>query len=148
MSPKEKKGPDADQGLEYLQLQDELIDLILQNAEQLLRLAKKDFDENKLDELQKSQDLLIQRVIELDHGYQQLHELEESPKRHHSLIEQIHRKLDIFQDLNQKFIENVSIKRGLIKLELQDVEKQRRVLGNLSKAYTSKEKSKKVDTKS
>ena len=78
MSPKEKKGSDADQGLEYLQLQDELIDLILQNAEQLLRLAKKDFDENKLDELQKSQDLLIQRVIEIDHGYKQLNELEES----------------------------------------------------------------------
>ena len=68
-------------------------------------------------------------------------------EHHHSLIEQIHQKLNVFQDLNQKFIENISVKRGLIKLELQDVEKQRRVLGNIGKAYTPKEKEKQLKQK-
>jgi hypothetical protein len=142
------KNKSLEKGLELLKGIDELLTLIVQSSEQLLRLTKKEFDEDKLDELQCSQDTLINQLKTLDENYTTFLDDETPPKSHKILSNEIKDKLLQFEKYNHSFIENIEVRRGLIKIEMHEIDKRKHVLNKINKAYSSdlKKSKKKIDT--
>lgn len=95
---------------------DQLLDLLIENASKLLELSKQVISEEELDNLQKKQQDLLEKLVEKDEAFHQLngsatHD-DSSPLRN-----QIDDKLDVFQELNANFIDNITASHGMIHFE-------------------------------
>lgn len=92
---------------------DHLLDKLIDNQKKLLELSKHVVNEEEIKPLQQDQNTLLDQLISKDKAYDQLKKgAKETPS---PLRKQIDDKLDLFQQLNTTFIENITSTQGLIK---------------------------------
>ena len=92
-----------------------LLDRLIENAKRLLELSKQVIVEDEVVALQKVQDDMVTQLTDLDGKRAALcasFESSEMPNQG-----RIDEKIDVFQNLNTQFIENLSAMRGLIHFE-------------------------------
>ncbi len=126
-----------------------IVESIVDTAEQLKQLSTTDYDSEEMGALQAEQENLIQQLTDLDRRHKALHERhgdaddEAYEKARTRIIERLH----FFETLNKNFIENLEVRKGLIKIELGEVQRQKKSLEKLSHAYAKGgSSSKKVNT--
>jgi flagellar biosynthesis/type III secretory pathway chaperone len=92
---------------------EKVVDQVIQTAEQLKDISRRVISEEELAPLLKSQDKLVSQLKEMDEAFQKVYKGGKvSPIR-----ERIEKKLERFQELNSKFIENLSSSQGIIQFE-------------------------------
>jgi hypothetical protein len=85
---------------------DKILDLLIENADELLIMAKQGTGEEELTKLQELQEVLLNQLIEQDDLFYESDEA--SSTRHIPLRSKIDQKLEEFQGLNTLFIENIT----------------------------------------
>lgn len=95
---------------------DELLNLLIDNANKLLALSQQVIAEEELAPLQTSQQELLDELVAQDEAF---HKTLPSPSHNYQspLRSQINAKLDQFEQLNASFIENITSAHGLIQFE-------------------------------
>lgn len=101
---------------------DHLLDQLISIAEQLKESSKRALLEQEMEPLQKKQDELLEQLLDADAAFKQacrgdFHRYK-SPKR-----ARINEKLEYFQKLNAKFIDNLQSSHGLIQFEIHRISK-------------------------
>lgn len=99
----------------YLNQVDDLLDELIQTAQELCNLSNQVAAEEEVIELQKKQGDLIRQLEEADHHIQSFDGSDISEVIHQKL----HQKVQKFEMLNQEFIQNFSSTHGLIQFELK-----------------------------
>lgn len=101
---------------------DKLLDALIGGAEKLLELSGHVVDEEGLLRLQDRQDELLSQLLEKD---KELHHFKDlSVPKIQSLRNEIDRKIDLFQKLNNDFVEKISAVQGLIHFDSTGVKKK------------------------
>ena len=113
---------------EMLRVGDELV----ANAKELLEVSRGPNPNEKINPLQDTQEELVQTLLALD---AELRELVQSEADLQSFWTQMHQKIDEFQALNEKFVSNLSTRKGLIRFEVNDLRRARRNLNSVKKSY-------------
>lgn len=101
---------------------DKLLNALILGAEKLLELSQQVIPEEEFIKLQEKQDILLSKLIEKDqelHSHQNLTE----PKWQ-SMRKEIDRKIDLFQKLNDDFVEKITAAHGLIRFDSAGVKKK------------------------
>lgn len=92
---------------------DKLLDQLIDNANELLSVSLHAIEEEELIKLQVLQEELLTILIEKDDKFYQI--IADSPNaRTLPLRAQIDKKLSDFQELNARFIQNITASRGII----------------------------------
>jgi hypothetical protein len=107
----------------YIEQMNQMLKELIQVATQLRDMSLQVISEEDLAPLQKRQEELLLKLESMDEQIQRdyRHQLPAT------MQEQFHAQLQIFQQLNQEFIQNLSASHGLIQFELrrlQDTEGQ------------------------
>jgi hypothetical protein len=117
-----------------VELEDSLTALVLV-AKELVELSTMSIDNKLITELQKKEEKLVENVQQLDEqvskkypGYQ-VEEL--FPKQWKVIL----KLLKGFQNLNEQFIQNLSVRKGLVGGEISDIRRRRADLSKLKKVY-------------
>lgn len=119
--------------LEQLQSMEDLADALVQNAGELKESATLGSTMSELESLQKVQAKLVEQLVELDH---KLGELDfKACKDLGDIWERITKKLTEFEQLNEKFIENMSVRQGIVKFEMNEIRESKKSVGKVKKAY-------------
>ena len=108
-----------------------LVEEIVKTAEQLREMSCIKIVEDELNILQERQEYLIERLLELNVQYED----DSKGKGNSSSIDKIQERLADFERLNQAYIENLQVRRGLIQFELEDNQRTRQVLDEVKGAY-------------
>ena len=95
---------------------DRLLDQLIDNAQQLLAVSLHAIEEEELTKLQSVQEELLAHLIQKDELYYKIAEAS-SNTRIHPLRSQIDKKLEDFQSLNMRFIQNITASRGIIQFK-------------------------------
>jgi len=117
---------------------DHLLQQLVSNAEQLYKESTQAISEETLMPLQNQQEELINAIVALNSS------LESDNVTDSPLWEGIQEKLVIFQELNNSFINNLRVRKGLVNVEIKDVKKHQSQLSQLKAAYGKKNQSQKV----
>ena len=99
-------------------------------AKQLLKLSTETPTQETIQPLQEKQQELIDRLSELEASEPNLRE---SPSWN-----TIEENIQEFQKLNEKFIENMRVRQGLVHFEIKELKKQKMQLGQVKVVYGSK----------
>ncbi len=104
----------------YVDQMNQLLNELIQVATQLRDMSLQVISEEDLAPLQKHQEDLLVRLENSDQQIQRNypHQLDGTTQ------ENFHHQLQIFQGLNQEFIQNLSASHGLIQFELRRLEEQ------------------------
>lgn len=102
---------------------EKILDLLIENAKQLLELSKQVIAEEELTPLQEKQQELLTQLLEKDDAF---HEACAELKTDYNspLRNRIDEKLDHFQKLNSNFIDNITTTLGLIQFEKGKIKKR------------------------
>ena len=92
---------------------DSVLDQLIEMAEHMKELSQQVIAEKEVMTLQKKEQDLINKLIELDMSYQKI-AIHLSAEERGEFQNKIETKLSKFQQLNTKFIENIAAGRGLI----------------------------------
>ena len=101
----------------YVDQMDQLLVELVQVATQLRDMSLKVISEEELAPLQKHQESLLAQLESVDQKIR----AEYPHQINASLQEKVHRQLQVFQLLNQEFIQNLSTSHGLIQFELRRI---------------------------
>lgn len=116
------------------ELEDHLTELVLV-AKELVELSQMSLDENLISDLQKKEDDLIKKITQLDQQvskqYPELQVAERFPKQWKT----IQKLLKGFETLNEQFIQNLSVRKNLVGMELKELRQQKTDLSKLKKVY-------------
>lgn len=110
---------------------------LLGNARELLEVSKSSLSGEELEDLQVRQEELLQDVIDADRAFQESWGKEEPEP-----LASIQRKLKHFQELNEAFVKNLSIRQGIINMELSQIQSSRKQLSDMSSVYSKPVKEK------
>lgn len=99
---------------------EEVLDHLIENAERLHELSKQVILEDEVEALQKIQNDMLTRLTELDSKRASVASKEDIKN---SIQSRIDKKIDLFQDLNDRFIDNLSASHGLIHFEGDQIKK-------------------------
>lgn len=116
---------------------DSLLNELLGNAEALLEQSIQDAKAETLEILQQKQQTIIEKLIEADQVLQN-HLKSDHQGSFNQQLESLQTKISSFEELNQKFITNLTMRRSLIHFELQDIRKSRNALSKVKAAYIAK----------
>ena len=111
-----------------------VLDALVTNAESLKKLSMETVTTEELTKLQETQEGLLADLIKKDRAVQKLGTVVHSEPAWQS----IQNKLEGFSKLNETFIENLSVRKGLIQFEIQEVKKTRQSLGEMKSRYGTK----------
>jgi hypothetical protein len=123
-----------------------LLNELIQVATQLRDMSKQVISEENLSLLQKKQDDLLGQIERIDQQMQRDYPQQVSSK----MEEQLHEKLQTFQQINQEFIQNLGASHGLIQFELCRLGKEQEgedfaQLKRLNKIFPSPNSSKTIE---
>ena len=110
------------------------IDALLANASELLELSKHVDSVDELTPLQTEQEKLITQLISLDEEVQK----RAKTKAARSKLPEwdaIQAGLDKFEELNQAFITQLGIRKGIIQFEINDIKKSKKQLAAMKDSY-------------
>jgi hypothetical protein len=99
-----------------LEEMDKLLDQLTENAQQLLSVSAHAIEEEELIKLQAVQEELLAHLIEKDDRFYKIAENAPS-QRSIALRARIDQKLEQFQELNARFIQNITSSRGMIQFK-------------------------------
>jgi len=99
---------------DLLNSMEQILDLLIQNANELLDLSQKVFAEEELTRLQAQQNELLNQLIDKDEA---VNKLPAGGPQLVPLRNRIDEKLTLFQDLNARFIDNITASNGPIQFE-------------------------------
>lgn len=102
----------------YIDQMNQLFTELIQVATQLRDMSLQVISEEDLAPLQKHQEELVSQLEKIDQNI-------ESHYKHQlslAMREQFHQQLQVFQQLNQEFIQNLNASHGLIQFELHRLE--------------------------
>lgn len=94
---------------------EDLLDKLIDSANKLLAASQQVIEEDELADLQKDQEVLLERLIEKDAEFHKFsNQIQEKllPRRL-----KIDEKIDHFQKLNSDFVENISSAHGVIQFK-------------------------------
>lgn len=101
---------------EVLQFMNDVLDKLIDNAEKLNELSVQKIAEEELIALQEVQERLFNELLEADETLN--NEYPETKQLPFTKVHQeVNKKLDTFQELNQTFIENLKATHGIIQFE-------------------------------
>jgi hypothetical protein len=109
------KGNQMNSLQEMLQQLNESLDQLIQVAKKLKETSLQVVSEEELEPLQKEQEEVLHRIEKIDQLLQQYYAGEISKEIH----QQIHEKLQIFQELNQEYVRHLAASHGIIQFELR-----------------------------
>lgn len=96
---------------------DSTLDLLIENAEKLQEISRRVIAQEELTPLQKKQEELISKLMEMDAKF--YNEYPKEAKSYHSdKRDSVADKLEKFQVLNAKFVNNITSRQGLIQFEM------------------------------
>lgn len=112
----------------------ELVEQLSANAQQLVDHSTGTISEDQLAELQEQQQALITALNKLDRKQQKSGEkpLSDAWPKHWKKIEE---HLELFAELNEVFIQNLQVRKGLIQFDLNQVKKARKTVSDVKGAY-------------
>lgn len=93
---------------------------LIEVATTLRNMSQQVISEEDLEPLQQREEKLLTQLEELDHLLKKNYKNQLSPQ----IQEQMHQKLQAFQELNQEYIQNLNASHGLIQFELERIENQ------------------------
>ena len=111
-----------------------VLDALVENAESLKELSSGTIASEELAKLQATQEALIADLVKKDAKAQKLDKAE----REQPAWGRIQQKLETFATLNDAFINNLSVRKGLIQFEIQDIKKTRQSLVEMKVRYGPK----------
>lgn len=102
----------------YIDQMNQLLDELIQVATQLRDMSLQVISEEDIEALQKRQEDLLNQLEKVDQSIQDnyRHQVETE------IQNQFHKQLQLFQQLNQEFIQNLNASHGLIQFELHRLE--------------------------
>jgi hypothetical protein len=107
------------------------VEALIENAKALIEVSRGSVTAEELSKLQGRQEELIAEIIKKDKAVQKLGDGVKSE----SAWSRIQEKLDLFGTLNESFIQNLSIRKGLINFEIEEVRKTRKSLAHVRTRY-------------
>lgn len=126
---------------------------LVQVAKKLRDASRGTIDEKRVQQLQDEQELLIADLVAIDERYREVSQEKSGESDDVRVLrEDIKEQIDSFQELNQIFIRNLQVRRGLIQLNLEETRKASSSLDSMKKAYgpvskpSSKGKKNKINT--
>lgn len=122
--------------LTHLKAMEKTVDALVVNAEALRDGSSTASTIDELADLQKTQETLVAEIVQLNKVLGKADF--ESNKKASTVWERVLKKLGQFEVLNQKFIENMSIRQGILKFELHDVRQTRKAITQMKESYTRK----------
>ncbi len=117
-----------------LKQMESLLDSLVVNASELKQLSTGTVQPEELEGLQAAQEGLIADLVKQDHAVQQLGEGAKADP----CWGRIQAKMDQFSELNEAFIKNLAVRKGLIQFEIQEVKKTRQSLSDMKVRYSPK----------
>lgn len=97
---------------EILAEMDAILDQLIKTAERLRDISRQVFEEDELIKLQKLQEEMVTKLIDLDEAFKKAYK-GHSPKNE-SIRKNIDKKIEHFQKLNNAFIDNIRESRGVL----------------------------------
>lgn len=104
---------------------DGVLDQLIDNAEKLHEISKKVIAEEELTALQSRQQELLTSLLSLDEACHQAG-LSKSKKEYSKLNTSIQEKLNIFEQLNSSFVNNVVSSHGVIQFQGRKTQKPKK----------------------
>ncbi len=130
---------------DYVDEMSQLLNDLVQVATKLRDLSLEVISEEELNPLQKRQEALLVRLEAIDEQIREnyRYQVDSATK------ENIHNRLQTFQQLNQEFVQNLNTSHGLIQFELRRFEEEEDFprLSRSNKKPSSSKGTKKKDTK-
>jgi elongation factor P--beta-lysine ligase len=103
---------------------DALLDQLVKTAEELDKLSFQVISEEEIAPLQKKQDALVADLLSADTELKGVMD-SKSLETNSPIRERIRNNLHHFQELNEHFIENLANSHGLIRFEINKIQKKR-----------------------
>lgn len=114
---------------------EDVLDKLIENAQKLHNLSKHAIAEEELSPLQSIQQELLSTLVSLDDTYHNAH-----PNPSHvddlTINKRIQKKLDVFEQLNSSFVDNIVNSHGLIQFETAKLKKTKKVADATDAAST------------
>ena len=126
---------------DYLATMGSTLDKLTKVEKELLKLSTGDFVASEINALQSHQDALVQELLKVDSSLKEKYG-GEYRNIESSRWSKIHEKLELFENLNENFIKNLSIRQHIIKVDLKDIKKTRKSLSEVKSAYRTPRTSK------
>lgn len=111
------------QAKKILKEMDAILSSLVRNAELILQTSQQTTAKDDLYQLQKEQRALVDKFTDKDTLYNKS-EVENDRDKAIGLIKEIDKKIDLFQKLNSKYVENMSSAHSLIHFEKTSRKKQ------------------------
>lgn len=117
---------------EQLREMESLLAELLQTARALKDVSSREISEEELMPLQDRQEELIEEIAKIDRSLARMKDksFKETPN-----WVNVQGALVKFQELNDQFIENMKVRKGLIDFDLKDVRKTRKAMAGLKESY-------------
>lgn len=109
---------------------DALVNELVGTAKQLLQMSTQSPTKETVEPLQEKQEGLVSRLLDLEANQT---DLRQSPK-----WDAVEEKLQEFQQFNEKFIENMQVRQGLVHFEIKELKKRKHQLAQVKIVYGSK----------
>lgn len=113
---------------------DETLDQLIAIASELKELSKGTVVAEQLEKLQEQQEGLIAELCRLD-ALVHADDGQGIPKGS-KIWARVEDKMTAFSELNEAFIENVRVRKGLIQFEMQQIKKSRKAVAKMRESYT------------
>jgi DNA repair exonuclease SbcCD ATPase subunit len=110
---------------------DQLVGELTATAERLRTVSDRAIEEAEISSLQDQQNEIIQRLSQADEALKAV----DSNYQKLPAWEAIQKRLEHFTDLNREFVKNLSVRKGVLNFELQDIRKTRRYLRGMDESY-------------
>lgn len=127
----EKKGD----SLQTIHRMIELMDALLDNAQQLIELAQGAATAQEFEPAQDEQEKLILQINQLDAQLTDQTKGKAADK-HPEELKELDEKMDLFSQFNQTFIDHLSVRRELIHFDIQENKKAIKSVADVRATYT------------
>lgn len=114
-------------------------DQLIQLAQELLDHSSDDIQKGKIEKLQEKQKDLVDKVLDFEKKLSKKGIVDDKRREYPNWL-RIEEKLAYFQTLNEQFINNFKVRKGLIQFEVEKVQKTKRQLQDVKKTYGGKGK--------
>lgn len=113
---------------QYVNQMDHLLHELIQTATKLRDASLQVISEEELNPLQRRQEDLLSQLETVDQQMKEhyRHQID------HAVQERFHAQLQVFQQLNQEFVQNLNASHGIIQFELRRLEDEDEDYSNLS----------------
>jgi tRNA A37 N6-isopentenylltransferase MiaA len=98
---------------------------LVENAERLKEISQQVISKQELEPLQKKQEEIVANLKKLDDDFKKVHP-HPTENLHPEIMRRIEQKLREFQQLNAKFIENLTASKGVIQFDQTPEEKKKK----------------------